>query len=227
MDSHCGGDVIAGVGIVIPVQAGIQTAHTEHECRDTRDAGRAVIGRRALLVGAGLGVGAFAAGFAASAWRRGETPAPAGGVIRSSSAEPAGEAPDFAFTDQHGVERRFSDWNGTVRVVNFWATWCPPCVHEIPMLVAAQESYRARGVQIVGVAVDDPDAAFAMAEELGMNYPTMADSRRTIDLLHAYGNRAAALPFTAFVDPQGTIRDRHVGELTLEQTRKGIEALLP
>ena len=198
-----------------------------------------MIGRRALLIGAALGAGAFAAGFAASLWRRGKTPAPdtgvgrsawdaaGGGVIRSSSAEPAGDAPDFTFTDQHGVERRFSDWNGAVRVVNFWATWCPPCVHEIPMLIAVQESYRARGVRIVGVAVDDPDAAFAMAEELGMNYPTMADSRRTIDLLQAYGNRAAALPFTAFVDPQGTIRDRHVGELTLEQTRKGIEALLP
>ena len=198
-----------------------------------------MIGRRALLIGAAFGAGAFAAGFAASLWRRGKAPVPGagaersawdaagGGVIRSSSAEPAGEAPDFAFTDQHGVERRFSDWNGAVRVVNFWATWCPPCVHEIPMLVAVQESYRAHGVRIVGVAVDDPDAAFAMAEELGMNYPTMADSRRTIDLLHAYGNRAAALPFTAFVDPRGAIRDRHVGELTLEQTREKIEALLP
>ena len=198
-----------------------------------------MIGRRALLIGTAFGAGAFAAGFAASLWRRGKTPVPGagaersawdaagGGVIRSSSAEPAGEAPDFAFTDQHGVERRFSDWNGAVRVVNFWATWCPPCVHEIPMLVAVQESYRAHGVRIVGVAVDDPDAAFAMAEELGMNYPTMADSRRTIDLLQAYGNRAAALPFTAFVDPRGNIRDRHVGELTLEQTREKIEALLP
>ena len=198
-----------------------------------------MIGRRTLLIGAAFGAGAFAAGFAASVLRRSDSPAsgsaesqPAwnaasGGVIRSSSAEPAGEAPDFAFTDQNGVERRFSDWNGAVRVVNFWATWCPPCVHEIPMLVGVQESFRERGVHIVGVAVDDPDSAFAMAEELGMNYPTMADSRRTIDLLHAYGNRAAALPFTAFVDPQGTIRDRHVGELTLEQTREKIEALLP
>ena len=186
-----------------------------------------MIGRRVLLIGAAFGAGAFAAGFAVSMWRRGETPAAAGGVIRSSSAEPSGEAPDFAFTDQHGVERRFSDWNGTVRVVNFWATWCPPCVHEIPMLVAVQESYRARGVRIVGVAVDDPDAAFAMAGELGMNYPTMADARRTLDLLHTYGNRVGALPFTAFVDPRGAIRDRHVGELTLEQTREKIEALLP
>ena len=198
-----------------------------------------MITRRGLAIGALLGAGAFAAGFALSRWGRDESPAPgaatggsawdtAGGqVIRSSSAESTDQAADFRFTDQHGEEHRFSDWDGRVRVVNFWATWCPPCVHEIPMLVSVQESFRAQGVQFVGVAVDDPEDAFAMAKELGMNYPTMADSRRTIDLLHAYGNRAAALPFTAFVDSQGSIRDRHTGALTLEQTREKIGALLP
>ena len=198
-----------------------------------------MITRRGAIIAVALGAGAFAAGFAASRWwRQGGAPAPgaatdeaawnAGGrVIRSSSADSPAKAPDFHFTDQHGEERRLSDWHGAVRVVNFWATWCPPCVHEIPMLVSVQESFRAQGVQLVGVAVDDADAAFAMAEELGMNYPTMADPHRTIDLLHAYGNRAAALPFTAFVDPEGAIRDRHVGALTLEQTRAKIRALLP
>ena len=197
-----------------------------------------VITRRGLVIGMTLGAGAFAAGFAVSRWRR-EPPTPAttidqgawnaagDGVIRSSSADSSDTAPDFRFTDQHGAEHRFSDWDGRVRVVNFWATWCPPCVHEIPMLASVQESFRERGVRFIGVAVDDPDEAFAMAKELGMTYPTMADSRRTLDLLHAYGNRAAALPFTAFVDAQGTIRDRHVGELTLEQTRAKIQALLP
>lgn len=198
-----------------------------------------MISRRGLIIGSVLGAGAFAAGFALSRWRGGESPPSrvaasesvwntAGDqVIRTTSAEPADKAADFRFTDQHGEERRFSDWDGMIRVVNFWATWCPPCVHEIPMLVSVQESFRARGVQFIGVAVDDPDGAFAMAKELGMNYPTMADARRTIDLLHAYGNRAAALPFTTFVDPQGTIRDRHTGALTLEQTREKIQALLP
>ena len=197
-----------------------------------------MITRRGLVIGVTLGAGAFAAGFAVSRWRR-EPPTPAtpigqgawnaagDGVIRSSSADSTDTAPDFRFTDQHGAEHRFSDWDGRVRVVNFWATWCPPCVHEIPMLASVQESFRERGVQFIGVAVDDPDGAFAMAKELGMTYPTMADSRRTLDLLRAYGNRAAALPFTAFVDAQGTIRDRHVGELTLEQTRAKIQALLP
>ena len=198
-----------------------------------------MITRRGLVIGSVLGAGAFAAGFVASRWRRNKSPtpgaataeskwnAPGNQVIRSSSAESTDEAADFRFTDQHGKEHRFSDWDGKVRVVNFWATWCPPCVHEIPMLVSVQESFRPQGVQLVGVAVDDPEGAFAMAKELGMNYPTMADSRRTIDLLHAYGNRAAALPFTAFVDPEGSIRFRHTGALTLEQTQEKIRVLLP
>jgi len=198
-----------------------------------------MITRRGLIIGAVLGAGAFAAGFAVSRWRREESPmpgtvtsesawdAPGSQVIRSSSAEPSDKAADFRFTDQHGEEHRFSDWDGRVRVVNFWATWCPPCVHEIPMLVSVQEAFLAHDVQLVGVAVDDPEGAFAMAKELGMNYPTMADSRRTIDLLRAYGNRASALPFTAFVDSAGSIRYRHVGELTLEQTQETIRALLP
>ena len=197
-----------------------------------------MITRRVLVIGSLLGAGAFAAGFAVSRWRGGgETASLASDtsawstagdrVIRASSAESADDAADFGFVDQHGEKHRFSDWDGRVRVVNFWATWCPPCVHEIPMLVSVQESFRAQGVQFIGVAVDDPDGAFAMAKELGMSYPTMADARRTIDLLHAYGNRAAALPFTAFVDGRGTIRDRHTGALTLEQTREKILALLP
>ena len=197
-----------------------------------------MITRRGLVIGSVLAAGAFAAGFAVSRWRQAGSPAPGAAtgepawtsagsqVIRSSSAEFSDRAADFRFTDQHGEEHRFSDWDGKVRVVNFWATWCPPCVHEIPMLISVQDSFRAHGVQFVGVAVDDPEGAFAMAKELGMNYPTMADSRRTIDLLHAYGNRAAALPFTAFVDSEGTIRHRHTGALTLEQTQEKVRALL-
>ena len=111
-------------------------------------------------------------------------------------------------------------------MVNFWGTWCPPCVHEIPILIALQESFRDDGVQLVGVAVDDPDSAFAMARAMGMNYPTMADSRQSLDLLRAYGNRTSALPFTAFVDPDGLIQDRHAGALTEEQAREKIRALL-
>ena len=195
--------------------------------------------RRTLVIAAALGVGAFAAGFAASRWLR-AAPASGPGVrageversttrgrmIGSSASDPAGEVPDFRFVDQHGMEHRLSDWRGSARVVNFWATWCPPCVHEIPILITAQEMFRKRGVHFLGVAADEPAGAFAMARELGMNYPTMADMRRAVELMHAYGHPSAALPFTAFIDAKDSIRARHVGALTLEQAREKVETLL-
>lgn len=196
-----------------------------------------MIDRRTLFLVAVLGAGGFAAGFVASQLRETGSeppraaaipgPAAAGPDVRSRAGEPGNRAADFRFVDQHGEEHRFTDWHGEARMVNFWGTWCPPCVHEIPMLIALQESFREDGLQIIGVAVDDPADAFAMAKELGMNYPTMADSRRSIDLLRAYGNRTGALPFTAFVDPEGVIRDRHTGALTLEQSRERLRGLLP
>ena len=196
-----------------------------------------MIDRRTLFLVAALGAGGFAAGFVASQLRETESKSPeaaaipglaaAGPDVRSPAGEPGSQATDFRFVDQHGEEHRFTDWHGAARMVNFWGTWCPPCVHEIPMLIALQESFRADGLQIIGVAVDDSADAFAMAKELGMNYPTMADSRRSIDLLRAYGNRTGALPFTAFVDPEGVIQDRHTGALTLEQSREKLRGLLP
>ena len=187
--------------------------------------------RRSLVIAAALGAGAFVTGFAASRWLRAapdsgtrtggvERDAARGQVIEPSSGELAGGAPDFRFVDQHGKEHRLSDWRGSARVVNFWATWCPPCVHEIPILIAVQEEFRERGVRFLGIAADEPADAFAMARELGMNYPTMADMRRSVELMHAYGHPSAALPFTAFIDAENTIRARHVGALTLEQARE-------
>ena len=193
--------------------------------------------RRTLVVAAALGAGAFAAGFAASRWLRAASGpdvrvdeagrSTAGGRAIGSSADgPAGEMQDFRFVDQHGMEHRLSGWRGSARVVNFWATWCPPCVHEIPILIAVQEEFRERGVRFLGVAADEPAGAFAMARELGMNYPTMAGMRRSVELMHTYGHPSAALPFTAFIDAKDSIRVRHVGALTLEQAREKVEILL-
>ena len=183
-----------------------------------------MIARRTLVIAAALAAGAFAAGFAASRWLR-AAPSPARAEAPSTGLS-AGEAPDFRFVDQHGVEHRFSDWRSKARVVNFWATWCPPCVHEIPILIAVQESFRARGVRFLGVAANEPAEAFAMAREFGMNYPTMADTRRSVELMHAYGHPSAALPFTVFIDAKDVIRARHVGALTLEQAQEKVRLLL-
>ena len=118
---------------------------------------------------------------------------------------------DFTLFDTHGTERALSAWRGRTIVLNFWATWCAPCREEIPLLIDIQTRYAARGVQVVGVAIDRPDAVVAYAAQLGMNYPVLLADARTFDLLTAYGDQAGALPFTVVVDPAGGISRRKLG----------------
>ncbi len=186
---------------------------------------------------AALGAAGLAAGFGLSRWRRDGSAFFASGSSQDApfdflpssdearAPEGSSHLPDFAFTDQHGKMHRFSDFRDRPRLVNFWATWCPPCIHEIPILIALQQDFRERGLQIVGIASDHEKDAFEMALAFPLNYPTMADSRRSIDLLRAFESPTAALPFSVFIDAKNEIRERHSGDLTQSEAREKVEAL--
>jgi len=137
-----------------------------------------------------------------------------------------GHRPDFHFQDQQGRQRAIAEFDGLVLVVNFWATWCPPCLHEIPVFMALQETYSARGVQFVGVALDDSENVRAFAKETGLNYPTMSGSGEAVELNRQYGNVQGGLPFTAVVDRSGRIAHTHTGPMSREQAVGLIELLI-
>src|ERR1041385_8514187 len=80
---------------------------------------------------------------------------------------------DFALPDLGGKTRWMSEWQGKVIVLNFWATWCAPCREEIPLLIKAQNQYKARGVQIIGIAIDTPAAVAEFAKRMNINYPLL------------------------------------------------------
>lgn len=116
-------------------------------------------------------------------------------------------------TGTDGQEHALDDYRGKLVVLNFWATWCGPCLHEIPALIKVQTAYGARGVQLLGPAVDDPDEVKAQAAKLGFNYPVfVGESDAMLDLMTQLGNSAGALPFSVVIGPDGQIISRQLGE---------------
>jgi peroxiredoxin len=115
--------------------------------------------------------------------------------------------------DAQGKEQALSQWRGKVLVVNFWATWCAPCREEMPEFVAAQARDGAKGVQFVGIAVDDPEKVRSFIREIGLNYPALIGGYGAIELSKTLGNDLAALPFTIVLDRQGRVAHTQLGPL--------------
>lgn len=134
--------------------------------------------------------------------------------------------PEFNLPDLSGRQHNISEWRGKVLVINFWATWCPPCRKEIPDFIALQEQYVAKGVQFIGIALEDKEPVAKYAAETNINYPILLGGDNGIALAQQLGNNAGAVPFTLIVDRQGQIIHRHPGALSKEQLVKIITPLL-
>jgi thiol-disulfide isomerase/thioredoxin len=131
--------------------------------------------------------------------------------------------PPLRARDLTGATVSVADWNGKVVLVNFWATWCPPCREEIPELIALQKQFKDR-LQIVGISEDDdpPENVLRFAQQKGMNYPTVM---ATPELVAAYGG-VPALPTTFVVDTQGRVVQKHAGLYPMDSYVRDIRALL-
>ena len=111
-------------------------------------------------------------------------------------------------------------------VVNFWATWCAPCREEMPEFVRAQREFGPRGLQLVGIAVDEPDKVVQFAEELGLNYPALIGGYGAIELSKTLGNQLSALPFTIVIDRTGALVRTQLGPFKSDKLRSTIDNLL-
>ncbi len=134
---------------------------------------------------------------------------------------------DITLPDVDGRLQNGEQWLGTVVLVNHWASWCPPCVREIPVLVDAQERLGDRGLQIVGIAHDVPEAARSFGDQVGINYPSLVVSTGGTELLISQGNpQGSALPFTAVFDRDGRLAETWLGELDSADVSNLVEPLL-
>lgn len=160
------------------------------------------VGRREVLLLGAAGAAAAAAGFFAAP------------MLLRLGADPKREALYAAsFLDLTGNTRRLAEWRGKVLVCNFWATWCAPCVEEIPILVAAHRKFSPSGCQIVGIAVDNAAKVSQFSASFGISYPVLLAGAEGLDLMRQLGNSGGGLPYTVIADRQGDLVHRKLGAL--------------
>jgi peroxiredoxin len=117
-------------------------------------------------------------------------------------------APDFTLKAIDGTSLRLSDYRGKVILLDFWATWCAPCQEEIPRFVEWQNEYRDRGLQVIGVSMDDsPEPVQKFSREFRMNYPVAIGTQ---DIASQYGG-ILGLPVNFVIGRDGRIKAKHLG----------------
>jgi len=187
--------------------------------------------RRNFIVIAAIAVMAMSGGFFAAM-----VLSPAPGLQEGTGAEAMSSLrtedlvgqrrPDFMLGDLEGSIVSASDFEGQVLLVNFWATWCKPCVEEMPMLSRLQQDYTPRGLRILGIALDDANRARQFAVELGVDYPILVGLTDVVLTGRRYGNRAGMLPYSVLIDGDGIIRWTHLGALKREDLEQQIQAII-
>ena len=177
------------------------------------------------LLMVGLAVAGLASGYIFNNWQH-QQKLSATKVSPNNNAIVSSIRPLFKLKDIEGKVRDVKEWDGKVLMINFWATWCPPCRKEIPAFIEVQEKYKDKGFVIVGIALDEKQAVIDFTDPMGMNYPILMAEQEGTTLTKAYGNNLGALPFTVIVDRKGNIIHRQRTELTFEQVEGMIKPLL-
>jgi thiol-disulfide isomerase/thioredoxin len=148
------------------------------------------------------------------------------GVSRDS---PAAALIGLVLPDIDGREQRLEQWQGKVLVVNFWATWCEPCREEMPEFVKAQAAFGGKGLQFVGISIDQPDKIQQIRQfsrDLKLNYPSLVGGYGALELSKSFGNKIMALPFTLIIDRKGQVAYSQMGPLKPDKLETIIGKLL-
>jgi peroxiredoxin len=132
-------------------------------------------------------------------------------------------APDFSIPAIDGQNVKLSSYRGKVVLLDFWATWCAPCRQEVPYFIQLQDRYRDRGLQIIGISMDDtPDPVHDFYREFHMNYPVALGGAKTAEL---YGG-VLGLPIAFLIGRDGHIHSKHVGAISPSALEKELAGLL-
>lgn len=180
--------------------------------------------RRQLMYG-GIAAAAGLAGAGLAWWQL----QPHGRVVGSAADRTdLGLRPDTFWSQQFdtpdGVNMRMDSFSGRPLLVNFWATWCPPCIEELPLLDSFYQANKAKGWQVLGLAIDQPGVVRSWLLRMPLSFPVAMAGFSGTELSKSLGNNAGALPFTVVFDAVGRLAQRKIGQVKPEDLARWVKA---
>ncbi len=131
--------------------------------------------------------------------------------------------PDFSLANLDGHPQSIHDWHGEPLIINFWATWCAPCLREIPLLKTVQDDNA--WLRVIGIAIDRRPEVLAFANDMQFNYPVLQGEADAFEAAASFGAEFIAMPFTVFADDHGYLLGVYTGELHAEELENVVAVL--
>jgi len=128
--------------------------------------------------------------------------------------------------DLDGNKQSLSQWQGKVLLVNFWATWCPPCREEIPVFLSLRKKFSSDGFEIVGISIDDANKVKQYRRSMQIDYPLLDGEQSGMPLMVSLGNPTGGLPFSVLYDRSGDVVQIKTGPYGQQELQDLIEKLL-
>lgn len=128
--------------------------------------------------------------------------------------------------NENGVIQNLSQYKGKIIVLNFWASWCPPCREEMPELAALYKKYQKQNVVVVGIAAEELATMRQYAINSSVGYPILAGDIEAINLASLLGNTQGALPYTIVIKADGNVKSIYLGRVSVAKLEKTIDNLL-
>ncbi len=128
--------------------------------------------------------------------------------------------------NENGVHQALTQYKGKIIVLNFWATWCPPCRDEMPELSQLHLSYQNKNVVVLGIGIDETLAVTSFIQANAVSYPIFISENEGMEISSGLGNIEGILPYTVIIDTNGNVKDTFYGRINMTLLTSSIERLI-